>query len=180
MRRTGRRSDDCSAIPLPVLDRLVNGNHVDRKLAVRSRLVQPAEELARLDLGCESSRLEPPTRLPVIGVLDQPRDNRRLVVNRRSCVAICHGSDYAWRRTGLASSFAALRASLDRDTDLRVIEGYRLTGGRAAAVWERGVTLWDGDRDVMASFSSLHDAVTGMFCGGSRRKYLNWSDTAGG
>jgi hypothetical protein len=117
LRRTGRRSDDCSAIPLPVLDRLVNGNHVDRKLAVRSRLVQPAEELARLDLGCESSRLEPPTRLPVIGVLDQPRDNRRLVVNRRSCVAICHGSDYAWRRTGLASSFAALRASLDRDTD---------------------------------------------------------------
>jgi hypothetical protein len=44
---------------------------------------------------------------------------------------------------------AALRASLDRDTDLRVIEGYRLTGGRAAAVWEQGVTLWDSDPDVV-------------------------------
>jgi len=44
---------------------------------------------------------------------------------------------------------AADRASLDRDADLRVSEGYRLTGGRPAAVWEQGVTLWDSGRDVV-------------------------------
>ena len=44
---------------------------------------------------------------------------------------------------------AADRASLDRDADLRVIEGYRLPGGHPAAVREQGVTLWDGDRDVV-------------------------------
>jgi hypothetical protein len=37
----------------------------------------------------------------------------------------------------------------DRDTDLRVIEGYCLTGGRPAAVREQGVTLWDSDRYVV-------------------------------
>ena len=48
--------------------------------------------------------------------------------------------------TYCAHSHAALRASLDRDTDLRVIGDYRLTGGRAA-VREQGVTVRDSDRD---------------------------------
>jgi len=51
--------------------------------------------------------------------------------------------------TVVALMGAADRASLDRDADLRVIEGYRLPGGHPAAVREQGVTLWDGDRDVV-------------------------------
>jgi len=47
------------------------------------------------------------------------------------------------------SAHAADRASLDRDADPRVIEGYCLTGGRPAAVREQGVTLWDSDRYVV-------------------------------
>ncbi len=114
--QAGRRPDDCSAIPFPVLDRLVDGNHVDRKIAVGSRLVQPADKFARLNLGRESSRLEPPSRLTVIGVFDQPHDNRRLVVLYRCCTAIYHGSDYALKVNRSASSFAAhrsLRAEAD-------------------------------------------------------------------
>jgi hypothetical protein len=91
-----RLSNGCSAIPLPILRCLVNGYHVDRKLVntVRSSLVQLAEEVARLGLGCEGSRLEPPAWLAIIGVFDQSHDKGRLVANGRSCLAICHGSDY--------------------------------------------------------------------------------------
>lgn len=64
---------------------------------------------------------------------------------------------------------AALRASLDPDTDLRVIEGYRLTegvlrcGSRTSHSETAIATLW-------TSFSSAHEAATGMFFGRHRRR----------
>jgi len=86
--------DVCSAIPLPVLDRLMNSNHVDREFGVQPGNVQPIKEPARLSLGREGTRLN---RHPgsLVEVFDQPGDCRRLVVGGRRNVTFCHGSDYA-------------------------------------------------------------------------------------
>ena len=92
----------CLPIPVPVLDGLVNWNHVKRKLTIRSGLVEPTEEFMRLSFGGEGTRLEPPARLTVIAVFDQLYNDRRLVVNGSSSAVLCHDTDYAGKWTGRA------------------------------------------------------------------------------